>query len=34
MSNDTHHGLLQRISHALFGEPIDRDWLMRHLKDA
>lgn len=34
MANDAHFGLLQRIGHALFGEPIDRDWLMRHLKDA
>ncbi|HCO43940.1 HlyC/CorC family transporter [Immundisolibacter sp.] len=34
MSNDIHFGLLQRIGHALFGEPIDREWLMRHLKDA
>jgi magnesium and cobalt transporter len=34
MSNDVHFGLLQRIGHALFGEPIDREWLIRHLKDA
>ncbi len=33
-NSDAHYGLLQRIGHALFGEPIDRDGLMRHLKDA
>ncbi len=34
MSTDAHYGLLQRIGHALFGEPFDRERLMRHLKNA